>query len=141
MYSFVIVALTCLGLLAGLYFCLSWFPKTYLAKRRGATVLSWREVLDFAAPPAGITALYVLAVWNMITTGVQPAPTLGIKVARILTTVIFDLIVLSRAERWYNKLRDEDGESPAFVPKQRPSSDHTYALEGTDEHDPGSTQS
>ena len=133
MYSVTIVILTSFGLLCGLYFCLSWFPKTYLAKRRGATVLSWREVIDFAGPPAGITALYVLAMINIINTGVAPAPTLGIKVARILTTVIFDLIVLSRAERWWRKLREDSGESAAFVPNQRPSSEHHGALEGSDE--------
>ena len=131
MYDVVIIALTISGLLLSAFFVLTWIPSAARSLIRGTLPkrFSKLEVIDITGLPLGIFLLYSTSVYNLTTLGVTPAPTFGVKFARILTVVLFDFIVGLRAYRWALILRSG---APAVEQSHRDAfSEQTKALEGT----------
>lgn len=133
-YAPTVVALTIVGLVLSSFFVLSWTPSAFRARFKGLGRATWFELVDMAGLPCGIFVLYALSVFNLLVVGVTPAPTLGVRVARVLSIVIFDVIVGMRAYRWARILAT--GEPVVHLHRRRASSNHDNALEGSDDRNP-----
>lgn len=130
MYQLTIVVFTLLGLLLSAFFVLTWTPFAFrtLYRHTLPARFSALEVIDITGLPLGIFVLYLLSVLNLLTVGVQPAPTVGVAVARVLSVVIFDVIVGLRAYRWARILLG----GPATAQDRHDAySEHYSASEGT----------
>ena len=142
MYEFTVIFLTGLGLVASLVFALTWVPASIMARRNNDPNATLIRLTDYAALPMGIGALYTLSMFNLLTTGVAPAANGWQMLNRIMTVVIFDLIVGLRAIRWLKTWATDHNKtwSPNHGASVVPTivngafSGQDNALEGTSDH-------